>query len=51
VDIEVLAVRGDDTGRLLAAVLEGEEAMVDDAGRLRVAVDGKDAARIHRALG
>ena len=38
------AVAGDDAAGLLAAVLEGVEAEVGEAGRVGVAVDAEDAA-------
>ena len=41
---DAVAVRGGDAGGLLAAVLEGVEAPVGEAGGVGVVVDGHDAA-------
>ena len=42
------AIRGDDAGALLSAMLEREEAVVGQHGRIRMTEDGENAALVHR---
>ena len=44
--VEVRPVGGDDSGRLLASMLEGVESQIGVTGRLRVRGDAKDAALV-----
>ena len=41
-------IRGHDAGALLSAMLECEEAVIGENGRIRVTEDGKNAALVHR---
>jgi hypothetical protein len=45
------ALRGDDAGALLAAVLEGEEAVIGKEGGVRMAEDAEDAALVTGNVG
>ena len=47
----VRAVRGDDAGAFLAAMLQGEEAVVGEQRGVRVSEDGEDAALVSRLEG
>jgi hypothetical protein len=46
VNVDPLPIPGDDTGALLAAVLEGVETQIGEVGRVFVAIDAKDAAHV-----